>query len=301
MDKDLFKKWLEETLSKEGKADFEKSEDFTTIQKIFEGSKVFKAPSFNVESELTRFSLKHFKQGKLVNMNWTRVLVQTAAVISLLAVTWWFISRENIQTYETLAGEKIEFFLPDSSEVYLNATSKLTVNKSFWESDRRVSLEGEAYFKVKKGSKFEVVSRDGVVSVLGTEFNVKNRIGFYEVICYEGLVQVESKQQKIKLSYSQLMRIIEDTFYEDKHSSMTPGWISNESTFQSVPIKEVFFELERQYGVKLIAENIEMNQLFSGSFTHNDLTLALKAITQPMNINYEIVDHQTIVLSGEMD
>ena len=93
-----------------------------------------------------------------------------------------------------------------------------------------------------------------------------------------------------------------DTYvYEKEHTSISPSWIANESSFTSVPLTEVFNEFERQYGIKLTYNNIAMDQLFSGSFTHKNLTLALQAVTLPMNIEYEIIDDQTIVLTGELD
>ena len=69
-----------------------------------------------------------------------------------------------------------------------NTTLKYASNK--WDKKRRVRLEGEAFFKVAKGSTFTVDTKTGSVKVLGTQFNVKNRIGFFEVVCYEGLVGV---------------------------------------------------------------------------------------------------------------
>jgi ferric-dicitrate binding protein FerR (iron transport regulator) len=39
----------------------------------------------------------------------------------------------------------------------------------------------EAYFQVKKGQTFSVNTTDGVVKVLGTHFNVKQRKNYFEV------------------------------------------------------------------------------------------------------------------------
>jgi transmembrane sensor len=41
-----------------------------------------------------------------------------------------------------------------------------------WSKERTLSLEGEAFFEVQKGSKFSVVTSDGIVEVLGTSFDV---------------------------------------------------------------------------------------------------------------------------------
>jgi ferric-dicitrate binding protein FerR (iron transport regulator) len=64
--------------------------------------------------------------------------------------------------------------LEDSTEVWLNAASRLTYPESFDGQERRVSLEGEAYFKVAKDATkpFIVLSGSQEVRVYGTEFNV---------------------------------------------------------------------------------------------------------------------------------
>ena len=42
-----------------------------------------------------------------------------------------------------------------------------------------------------------------------------------------------------------------------------------------------------------------MKQLYTGSFVHDDIELAIKAITLPLNISYSKKDHSTIVLISE--
>jgi ferric-dicitrate binding protein FerR (iron transport regulator) len=57
----------------------------------------------------------------------------------------------------------------------LNAASKLSFNEKKWADQRALTLEGEAFFKVQKGQTFSVNTTAGVITVLGTQFNVKER------------------------------------------------------------------------------------------------------------------------------
>ena len=58
-------------------------------------------------------------------------------------------------------------------------------------------------------------------------------------------------------------------------------------------------EFERQYNVTFEAENLDSTQLFTGTFKHNNIELALKSVTLPLNLKYQLKNDATIVLSRE--
>jgi len=302
MEKDSLRRWLEGAMSEEERKAFENSKDFEYLLKILRSSKYFKAPDYDVEGELKRFKETQEKSTKVVKMNVFQMAVRVAAAALVFFSIWWIFLRENPTIIQTAAGEKSELILPDSSEVIINAVTSLSYNEKQWEKDRTIELEGEAFFKVTDGKRFDVQTPSGVVTVLGTQFNVKQRGSFFEVMCFEGMVQVESKGTMVKLFPSKMFRLMNNKIdpVED-FAWTTPGWISNESLFQSITYAEVIRELERQYNVHVNLKNIDQKQLFSGGFTHNDLNSALQSITLPLNISYEIKDDQHIVLTGEME
>ena len=165
---------------------------------------------------------------------------------------------------------------------------------------REVNLVGEAYFKVEKGSQFDVVTWLGKVSVLGTQFNVKQRVNYFEVICYEGLVSVSYKGQVIKLPAGNTFKLIDGVIIEGETKDSVPSWSEkNISSFKSVPYSEVVKEFERQYNIKVETNNIDMEQLFTGSFINSDEELALKSITLPLQLKFNKTNNTTIVLTKE--
>jgi hypothetical protein len=74
----------------------------------------------------------------------------------------------------TPLGGIYQITLPDGTKVWLNARSSLKYPMSFAKNERRVSLEGEAFFEVTKDSArpFKVLSKGQEIEVLGTAFNV---------------------------------------------------------------------------------------------------------------------------------
>ncbi len=72
-------------------------------------------------------------------------------------------------------GKTFRLKLSDGSEVILNTDSRLYYPSAFSGEERRVRLEGEAYFKVARNESqpFIVETADMETRVLGTEFNVR--------------------------------------------------------------------------------------------------------------------------------
>lgn len=70
-------------------------------------------------------------------------------------------------------GGEFSLVLEDGTKIWLNAESKLRYPIAFTGEERKVYLEGEAYFKVAKGAKPFIVDVQGqLVQVYGTEFNI---------------------------------------------------------------------------------------------------------------------------------
>lgn len=76
----------------------------------------------------------------------------------------------------TPRGGQYKIILPDGTKVWINAASTLKFPVSFEVSNRSIELEGEAYFEVAKDKRkpFRVRSRNQVVEVYGTHFNVNS-------------------------------------------------------------------------------------------------------------------------------
>ena len=294
----LIKKWLDNELNANELEAFKKLEDYGDLVKLSENLQYFKASDFDSEEELNAV-LHKINTHKTRTINWYKPLLRIAAVFAIAFAVYYYTAGfdTNIQT---LASQKSVIELPDLSEVMLNAESSLTYNKTRWKRNRDVELDGEAYFKVAKGSTFNVLTEAGTVTVLGTEFNVKNRTDFFEVICFEGSVGVTYKEKSVTLKPGYSFLIIDGTIYaKDIDARSEPSWINDESYFRSLPYDEVLAELQRQYNITIISKDVDSEQLFTGTFKHNNLELALKSVTLPLNLSYHFSNDTTIVLSRE--
>jgi len=292
---DLIKKWLDHNLNPEEQKAFEALEDYDDLLKLSNHLEGFKAPHFDTETELEQLKAK-LPQQKAKSI--LKPLLRIAAIL-LIGFSVYFYTTTLDSEFKTDIAQTIHIDLPDASTVALNASSELSFNKSSWDDSREVTLQGEAYFKVAKGATFDVKTNAGVIRVLGTQFNVKQRDHYFEVTCFEGLVAVNFNTKETKLNAGERFTIMDGKLIaNEKETKTQPSWMTNESAFASTPLKFVLNELERQYAITVDRNGIDETMIFSGSFTHTDLDLALKSITIPTGLRYTLTN-ATVTLTRD--
>ena len=283
-------KWLNGELSIQEIEDLKKSEGFETIEKIAHYASHMQAPEVNAQEALNAFKRRNLtkKETKVIPLNF-KSFFKVAAAIAVVLTSAYFLFYNSNTTFETQIAQTKNFNLPDQSEVLLNAGSKITFNKKKWSKNRDVKLEGEAYFQVKKGQTFAVKTTDGLVQVLGTHFNVKQRDNYYEVSCYEGLVSVTYNNETVKLPPGNTFRVVNNKVEKiEELNTDGPSWLQHESYFDRVPLNQVIAELQLYYDIKIKTENVDTTKLFTGSFTHKNQLIALESVTIPLQLSYRI-------------
>ena len=289
-------KWLNDDLSKKEMKDLKQSEDLQTLEKIAHYASQLEAPKVDAQAALETFKARnHSKNKPKVRTINFKTFYRVAAVLVLALTSGYLFFYSNNTSFETQIAQRKIFTLPDNSEVVLNAVSKISFNEKKWANNRTLTLEGEAFFKVKKGQTFSVKTTDGIVTVLGTQFNVKERKNYFEVRCYEGLVSVTHNNNTTKLPPGKTFRVINGTIENvEDFNAQNPSWIQQESSFNNIPLDQVIAELERQYDLKIKVKGVDTSKLFTGSFTHTDKEIALQAVTIPLKLSYKI-EGKTII------
>lgn len=293
---ELIKKWLDNNLNPEEQIAFEQLEDYSDLIKMDSALKGFKAPEFATDQAFQALKPKLIKSNK--GTLWYGPLLRIAAILAVGFSIYYYTTTLETEV-DTAIAEQTTIKLPDNSTVALNANSTLSFNENRWENSREVELQGEAFFKVAKGQRFDVITSGGTVSVLGTQFNVKQREAYFEVTCYEGLVGVSHNNAMVKLQPGDSFIIIDGKqIANEKENAVQPQWLQGESSFKNVPLKFVLDEFKNQYKYTIHSDDIDMSRLFTGSFIHNNLDLALKSVTIPLNLSYSI-SGQSIYLKRE--
>ncbi|EDP97074.1 FecR domain-containing protein [Kordia algicida OT-1] len=300
-EKDILK-WFNGELSDEEIKNLQASEGFDTFEKIRFYSEQFDVPKRDVAASLEDFKQNYRSKATKEKTPETKIrklnlsmFYKVAAAVVLLATLSYFMFSNNMYTLETSVAQNKQISLPDGSEVTLNAGSKLAYNKNSWKNERNLELEGEAFFKVAKGEKFTVQMDEESVQVLGTQFNIKDRENYFDVQCFEGKVRVTFTNGETILTKGKAFRMLKGKKgYVYDIVDEKPSWMQQESSFNEVPLSEVIEELERQYDIKIKTENVNVSQLYTGTFTHTNKELALQSVAIPLRMEYKINENEVI-------
>ena len=295
MDKNyILHKYLNGEATAEEIAQLKESPEYASYIKISDLTGEFTTPSFDAEGNKKAIDAK-IGDPKVRTLSPFGMFIRVAAAVMVLLAGYLYVSTLDT-TVNTGIAAKETFLLPDNSEVVLNASSEIVYNKKKWNDNRALSLEGEAYFKVEKGSKFSVKTSQGIVSVLGTQFNVFSRDTIFNINCYEGLVSVQFNDTLIKLPAGNKLKIENGTLVVHTQSNtQLPSWITNESSFDNASLATVIEELQRQYPIQITSQNTIVNKRFSGSFTHQDLMIALRSVFDPLQLEFTVEGDQVHV------
>lgn len=293
--KDLIQKWLDNNLNEEELEAFKNLDAYSSYVKIDNAAKQHKAPEYALEPNYERLKAQLEKSNK----TYTPKIWWSAAVIAALIFTVYFTQFYNLSTqFDTTVAEFETVTLPDASEVILLPNSEISFQTKSWDTNRSLTLQGEAYFDVAKGSSFTVHTNQGEVSVLGTQFTVTARGTYFEVTCYEGSVKVTHQENSQILTPGKIFRTLDGSVTQLSTDLETIAWNQETTVFKSIPLGQVFKTIERNYGVT-IKNKINGAALFTGAVSTVNLENALNSATMPFNINYTLID--TIVTLKKND
>lgn len=206
-------------------------------------------------------------------------------------------------TIETPKGGKFQIKLPDGSKVWLNAASSLRFPTVFNGSKRQVELKGEAYFEVSpdKSKIFEVNTRNQVVQVLGTHFNINAYLDEPTVntTLLEGSVRVSD----LRTNISQLLKPGEQSQLSEqmevinlKNTNEAVAWKEGYFQFDEADIKTVMRQIERWYDVSVVYEGDLPNYRFGGEIERNLSLLQVLKVLEKTKVHFRLEGREVIVM-----
>jgi len=197
-------------------------------------------------------------------------------------------SREQ---YSTKRGQQLRVALHDHSEIFLNASTHLEVDRIEEGKPRRVVLAGEALFRVHaNGNPFIVETAYGTVEVVGTEFNVRARDGTMEVALLQGAVKVRAEDSTLVLAPRQIAVCFAGTApqrFGMIPADEYPGWLNGKLFLHQTSFEEACEELELRFAISITMGDPQVRSaVISGVVDARTPQTALRALCALVQKNY---------------
>ena len=178
----------------------------------------------------------------------------------------------DVANYSTVVVPRGGFFnvtLSDGSKIWLNSKSKLRFPFKFSGKERKVWLEGEAYFDVSKDTiPFIVSTENQNVTVLGTIFNITAypEDSFVTTALISGRVKVQNflKDSTIFLEPGECATYYKESWKFDKYSDdvqLYTLWKEGVFKFRDERLEDIVKILKRWYYFDVQYENEEIKDM----------------------------------------
>ncbi|MBD9167126.1 MAG: FecR family protein [Parabacteroides johnsonii] len=276
----LLAKYLTDTLSPE---EMEKVEEWRVLS--IENEDIFsKLVKLRVSWKFTQYNTPEHIEKALNGLNVKidsrrrfqifRSVMRYAAVVLLLVsfsyVGWDYLKPDNYVTITVKQSEDVKKIkLADGSTAWLKSGSSLKIPETFTADNRKLSLQGEAFFDVAKNAQSPLyISTNYVnIKVLGTAFNVKTDEEHQnvETVLARGKVALLDKQWKAVLDMSPGEKV---TYNNRKNEYATEvvdvnictAWRLNQFVFENVTLREIVNQLSVKFNVNINLESSKLAQ-----------------------------------------
>lgn len=205
-------------------------------------------------------------------------------------------------------GGEFKITLEDSTEVWLNADSRLIYPSVFGTGERRVKVSGEAYFSVhhEEDRPFYVDTNDQTIRVYGTTFNVRNYPD-------DNLAYITLETGSIALSRPGVVHGGEVVMSPGHHATYDKGsermsmtvvdpavissWRHGKFVFENQPLRCIMRDLSRWYDFDYEFADSDIEEIiFLGSIPrYSDFTIAVSIIEKCSDLRISIRDGKVYI------
>lgn len=291
----LILKYIEQTITLEEKkelcqlvqSDETIRKEFAYAQNVYALSASISEPTDEQDGyrHLRKFKKLYKKERSLSFFK--KSLQYAAVIIATIVSTWLFLDiwkeEDVLVTYEefkTPPGQRALLKLHDGTEVWLNASSSLRYPNVFKGKERKVELDGEAFFSVKHNPEnpFIVSTEKLDIKAMGTRFNVYAYKGRDEFNAYleEGSIKIyhaldEGAALFLKPEEFVTLDAENRLLKRVLHDKSFLLWRDGIYSFDDLAFKEIIKKLELYYDITISIENEDLAAYrFSGKFRQRD-------------------------------
>ena len=273
----------------------ENQKEFDQLKKIWEERGKLAA---SYEPDLDRAWTRIEKGTSNQIMPWiyrVAAVLVLAIGISYLMINWNTNHNTVVaqNTEYTASEEVLEMSLSDGTIITLNKGASISHDEAFGSSERRIQLDGEAFFEVARDENrpFIIETSTTTTQVLGTSFTVNPTEESVIVTVVSGKVSFQDNANRHEVvltkgeqgSYDNASGALTESMSDDLNFL---AWKTGKLVFDDSPIEQVIADLERFYQVKFQLENPSVKNLTS-SFDNQSLEEVLLIVSATLDLEIE--------------
>ena len=238
---------------------------------------------------------KHIPRNQTKKMKPYKAWSIAASILVLIGLTTYLTIINSSIIYHTGFGELKTILLKDGTKITLNSASTLKLSNKFNTENRKVTLNGEAFFEVAKDSlhPFTISTTKSITKVLGTKFNLsayqnennkltlkEGKVLFYKKGFHEDTGVVLTSNEQVVLKDDKLTKSIVNP---EKHIA----WLYHQFIFENESLVSVARKIEREYDVTILIKREDLKTtLYRGTYKKPTLKMLLEDLSFVLKFNY---------------
>lgn len=302
-DNTLLAKWLNQSITPEELEQLKATHDLDRLKAILDQQE-----AFDLDMPATDELWNQFEQKKLATSeaqpesevsaprrqaNRKKLLLVLLGILILGVLGTFLYQYFNApQKIHTQPGEQKTQQLADGTTIELSPGTNIVYFEKNWDKERKLKLQGQAFFEVSKGNPFSVQTEVGLVEVLGTAFDIWSQQDYMRVQCFEGKVSVKhiSTGQTEELQAGQQLRLNKKAIeavelFDEKH----PDWKEKrQQIYKRIPANLVLKDIERFHNITINTSGLDQAALFSGLIPLNSVEASARYLAEGMGWKYAI-------------
>ncbi len=222
------------------------------------------------------------------------------------------------QNYSELVipfGNTSELILAGGTAIWLNAGSRLAFQTLYLKNNRKVYLEGEAFFKILHNDKQSFIVDAGLIDVVvsGTEFNVSAYPDeeIIETVLVEGSISIKNERAfsilsddiellpNQRLVFERESKVFE--VFEDNDLNVYTAWINGLLIYRQESLASVLRKVERYYNVKIeLPKDYHSDDKISGKLDlQNSVETVMQILADASGFKYRIEKDKIVIEKTE--
>ncbi len=210
-------------------------------------------------------------------------------------------SDQSYRTITSSTGQRVKLALADGTKIVLAPESEVKIPSNYNQSDRKIHLQGEAYFSVTHSDThpFQVSINNTIVKDLGTKFDLRSypTDGRVKVIVSHGKVSIQAPEVAQSSPLVVTPGYMGEINFKRKSAEVTPvdtthymGWIKGDLSFKDALFPEIARSLQRWYGLKAVRYNqsIANQQITTRFSSRQPVDDVVQALALSLNLDYTI-------------